>query len=194
MIGVTQFYIVANMSTDSSSQILEVPHQQWMITRIPFPTLNNVPLQLPAYNHIVEIAREDNICNWLAFIDADEFLSPERPEHGLDDLYNIMNDDSIGAIAINWASYGSSNYIVPNDEHVVNCFVYRSENSHHNNKPYKSIVKLATFNHSGPTPHAFVIKKGYKFIQTNKEQIDSISGISNEKCWDLCRLNHYLIK
>ncbi|EPA8398153.1 glycosyltransferase family 2 protein, partial [Escherichia coli] len=77
---------------------------------------------------------------------------------------------------------------------VVNCFVYRSENSHHNNKPYKSIVKLATFNHSGPTPHAFVIKKGYKFIQTNKEQIDSISGISNEKCWDLCRLNHYLIK
>lgn len=194
MIGINHFYIADNMSTDGTSQILEALHQQGIITRIPFPTLNNVPPQLPAYNEIVKTAREDNICNWLAFIDADEFLFPERLEHGLNDLYNLMSDDSIGAIAINWASYGSSHYIVPNDDLVINRFIYRSENLHRSNKPYKSIVKLEAFNHSGPTPHAFVIKKSYKFIQTNKEQINNISGVSDKKCWDVCRLNHYVIK
>ncbi|EPA8397172.1 glycosyltransferase family 2 protein [Escherichia coli] len=194
MIGVSHFYIADNISTDGSSQILEALHQQGIITRIPFPTLNNTPPQLPAYNHIVKTAKEDKICNWLAFIDADEFLAPERMEHGLNDLFELMNDETVGAIALNWASYGSSNYIVPNDDLVINRFTYRSDDNHRSNKPYKSLVRLDGYNHSGPTPHAFVLKKGYKFIKTNKEIINDISGVSDEKCWNICRVNHYLIK
>jgi hypothetical protein len=109
LVGVEHFYLYDNMSDDASSEILVPYVDKGLVTLIPWPVethtqnehLHNV--QLPAYNHALERAKDE--AEWVAFIDIDEFLVPMKHENMvafLDEYHSCVG------IAINWQMYGTS--------------------------------------------------------------------------------------
>ena len=68
-IGATHFYLYNNGSTDSFETMLQPWRRKGLVTLTDWP---RAVQQLPAYTHCVQMARAS--CQWVAFIDVDEFL------------------------------------------------------------------------------------------------------------------------
>lgn len=193
ILGFDKIYIVDNISDDGSSEILAKLHESNEITRIEYKTVEGVKPQVPAYNLILERAQSE--CEYIAFIDADEFLCFEK-DYKLCDLTALLDSsENVGAIAINWCVYGSSNVILPGDGLVIERFDHRSEKDCHLNLHYKSFLKTKAINgtHGGGVHH-FQLNEGYHYVMTDGSKLNSATGISDHVSWDLCRLNHYVIK
>lgn len=191
LLGIEDIYIADNVSTDGSSELLYYLDKAGVITRIDYATQENIPPQLGAYRKILSMIDKNR---WIAFIDADEFIVPGNYEDGLHLITPLLNDDTNGAISLNWAVYGSSNSILPDDGLVIERFTKRAVEEHPVNKHYKSIVRVGDVISAGPTPHAFRIKPEKKFIMPNGVIQKDISGIGEEIDWSIIRLNHYVIK
>ncbi|WP_429194704.1 glycosyltransferase family 2 protein [Aeromonas veronii] len=192
-LGFDRIYIVDNVSDDGSSEILTKLHQCNEITRIEYKTVDGIKPQVPAYNLILEQAIKES--EYIAFIDADEFIFFEN-DSKLCDLTGLLNSsESIGAVAINWCVYGSSNAILPGKGLVIERFDHRSDKECHLNLHYKSFLKTRAIKgtHGGGVHH-FQLHDGYHYVMTDGSRLDSTTGISDHVSWDLCRLNHYVIK
>ncbi|MFQ2572541.1 glycosyltransferase family 2 protein [Aeromonas caviae] len=191
VLGIKDFYIADNISSDGGSELLYFLDKAKLIKRVDYPTQDGVPPQLGAYSKILSMLDADK---WVAFIDADEFISPNDYEDGLNKLIPLLNDKANGAISLNWAVYGSSHSILPDDGLVIERFVKRAADRHPVNRHYKSIVRVSDVIRTGPTPHAFIIKSDKKFVMPNGEQQHNFDGISEVIDWSAIRLNHYVIK
>ncbi|MBA8783668.1 MULTISPECIES: glycosyltransferase family 2 protein [Aeromonas] len=191
VLGIKDFYIADNISSDGGSELLYFLDKAKLIKRVDYPTQDGVPPQLGAYSKILSMLDADK---WVAFIDADEFISPNDYEDGLNKLTPLLNDKANGAISLNWAVYGSSHSILPDDGLVIERFVKRAADRHPVNRHYKSIVRVSDVIRTGPTPHAFIIKSDKKFVMPNGEQQHNLDGISEVIDWSAIRLNHYVIK
>lgn len=193
-IGFDKFYIVDNISNDGSSELLARLHYLGEIVRIEYKTIEGVKPQVPAYNLIIDKAK--NECDYIAFIDADEFFCLSDPQSTIECLVEKFNtSDDIGAIAINWCVYGSSNCILPGDGLVIERFDHHAKMDCHLNLHYKSFLKLSAFGSTqGGGVHHFKLKNGYKYIMTDSSVLTSDTGLSEYVSWDICRLNHYVIK
>lgn len=193
-IGFNKFYIVDNISDDGTSELLVKLHEKGEIVRIEYQTVVGIKPQVPAYNLIIERAKKE--CEYIAFIDADEFFNLENP-HGkiqlLVDKFNVSDD--VGAIAINWSLYGSSGCILPGSGLVIERFDHRAEKNCHLNLHYKSFLKISAFESTkGGGVHHFKLKDGYKYIMTDGSDLNGSTGLSEYVSWECCRLNHYVIK
>jgi len=189
--GINQFYIADNISTDGSSELLAALDTIGVIKRIPYPTQPNTPPQLGAYREILKNAKPEE---WIAFIDADEFLSPQDYEDGLTSIKPLLDNPEIGAISINWAVYGSSYSILPSNGLVIERFTHRATEHHAVNKHYKSLVRVSAVTDTGSTPHAFTISHDHKFVMANGMNQDKEDGIGELTIWSPLRINHYVIK
>lgn len=195
-IGVERFFIADNESTDDGKKLLEALHALGLINLLPFPTpLDRAP-QLPAYEKLME--QHSISVDWTAFIDADEFLLPEGGDLK-STIKKITNDSSsIGAIAVNWASFGSSGLKEFDTQPVIKRFQGRGEQHFGVNRHYKSIVKTAAYEGTEENPHLFKLKAGFTYVDTAGhdlvEDSKGIKGLSEAVCWDNLRLNHYIIK
>ncbi|MGE6160548.1 glycosyltransferase family 2 protein [Aeromonas sp. R5-1] len=190
-LGINTFYIADNISSDGSSELLTALDTIGLIKRLPYPTQPNTPPQLGAYREILNNANADE---WIAFIDADEFLSPRDYEDGLTSIKPLLDDPEIGAISINWAVYGSSYSIIPNNDLVIERFTHRAVEHHSVNKHYKSLVRANTVVDTGSTPHAFTICENLKFVMPNGICQNKKEGIGDSIEWSCLRINHYVIK
>ncbi len=191
VLGIKDFYIADNISSDGSSELLYHLDKVGFISRIEYPTEFNSPPQLGAYNKILSTLEKDK---WVAFIDADEFISPNDYEDGLNKLTPLLNDKENGAISLNWAVYGSSHSILPDDGLVIERFIKLATELNPINRHYKSIVRVGDVISTGLTPHAFRIKPDKKFIIPNGISQNNSDGISVGVDWSVIRLNHYVIK
>lgn len=195
-LGVNKFYIADNISTDGSSELLDELHDLKVITRVVWPTNDGVKPQLPAYNHIAKIAKEEDV-EWLLFIDADEFIVLDS---GIDDFDSYINlieskNKNVGAVAINWAVYGSSNIVLRNNNNVIESFDFRMEQNSNINRHYKTLLRLDSYISTGGTPHGFEIKSDFDYTNSNGELLDSpLRGLSDKVVWENIRINHYMIK
>ncbi|WP_370598716.1 glycosyltransferase family 2 protein [Escherichia coli] len=191
ILGIDEIYIADNISTDGSSELLYVLDQIGLIKRIEYPTKKDTPPQMGAYREILSSIDKNK---WIAFIDADEFISPTNYEDGLNKLSPLLNDPVIGAISLNWAVYGSSYSLIPDDRLVIERFNKRAVDVHPVNGHYKSIVRVSDVISTGPTPHAFTIKSDKKFVMPNQTLHENINGICKLIDYSIIRLNHYVIK
>jgi len=191
VLGVDDFYIADNVSSDGCSELLYHLDKAAIITRISHPTENEVPPQISAYKKILSMLDKSS---WVAFIDADEFIFPNDFESGFGELIPLLNDENNGAISLNWAVYGSSYSILPENGLVTERFTWRGVEEHPVNKHYKSIVRVGDVLNPGETPHAFKIKSNKKFIMPNGKLQEEKDGISNVVDWSKFRINHYVIK
>lgn len=193
-LGFNKFYIADNISNDGTSELLVKLHEKGEIVRIEYQSIEGIKPQVPAYNLIIDRAKTE--CEYIAFIDADEFFSLNHPHNNIQCLLEKFNESNdIGAIAVNWSLFGSSNCILPGDGLVIERFDHRAEKDCHINRHYKSFLKISAFESTkGGGVHHFQLKDGYKYIMTDGSVLTSNTGISEYVSWDVCRLNHYVIK
>ena len=107
VIGIRHFFIADNDSTDASSELFEVLARLGHIELIRHSTEPGTKPQLPAYNKLVEMARDK--VRWMAFIDSDEFIWPTRSGASLEAFLKALDAQmNVGALTLNWSTYGSS--------------------------------------------------------------------------------------
>lgn len=196
VIGVDEFFIADNESNDHGKELLRALSDLGLIHLLPFPTPSDRAPQLPAYEALME--EHSASVDWVAFIDADEFLLPATGQIKSALEVIISQEASVGAIAVNWASYGSSEKKQFDPAPVIKRFQGRGEQNFGVNRHYKSMVKVSAYAGTEENPHLFKLKPDYIYVDTAgallEHDVQGIKGLSKNVCWDNLRLNHYIIK
>lgn len=194
-LGVTGFIIADNGSRDGSRELLSSLARLGIVTVLDQPDVINQKPQLPAYERILRSCARD--INLLAFIDADEFLLPLSAEVNLVDfLASHFSDESVSAIALNWAIFGSSGELFAEDGLVTERFTHRAPikfNVHHN---VKSVVKPERVNYFH-NPHFADLRYGRYIDALGNDLVlhpKHGHGVSAEVVWNGVRVNHYAVK
>lgn len=204
VLDVTDFIVADNVSNDGTTQLLEALDQAGLIKRIHFPRVDiEKGIQADAYNHILK--KYGGKYDYLAFIDADEFIVNKT---GLDFkglLKKIAGQRSCGAIALNWKIFGSSGNYYQTNSLVTERFTWASRSDHKLNRHIKSIlkpscVKSMYIHHAKLVAGKYYFDEGGKttFINNIKEKdelaIGSVSAFTQEIKNDDFYVAHYVVK
>lgn len=111
MLGVEQFYLYNNNSTDDYQSVLEPFIKDGLVTLIDWP---QIPGQIAAYKHWYEHFRKD--AEWCSFIDLDEFICPKYDYTIIDWLDKYKK---YPALKIDWVMFGSSGKMKHDKEKFV---------------------------------------------------------------------------
>ena len=210
-LGIRDFFIADNNSDDGATGLLAALQAAGAIVHLPFPGTPGVAPQIPAYRMIV--ARYASTAEWIAFIDADEFLCPTDPA-GLSAAGRFAPGSSsdidgsllrwlgalpgaVGAVALNWANYGASGQETPGGGLVVERFTRRGPQAMPENVFIKGIVRMRHWRGPLSTPHGFDIAPWAFYIDTSGDLVDRrepVRGSRDRAVWGRFRLNHYAIK
>ncbi|MQB41152.1 glycosyltransferase family 2 protein [Rhizobium sp. ICMP 5592] len=194
-LGISGFIIADNVSDDGSSELLKALDEVGLIKRIEYRTPLGQAPQLPAYIEIIEKFKDE--FKWLAFIDADEFIVPIDSSKGLETVLANLDDD-VGALAINWAIYGSSGRNDAGSGLVIERFTNRAEKDCAINRHYKTVLRCKAYLSNENHPHGFKLQPGYRLVHPSGEPVafdkPGNSGNSSDIDWSLLRLQHYVIK
>ena len=197
VLGIERFFIADNGSTDGSGAILAALAAAGVVHHLPFPGRPGTPPQLPAYEAILR--RHGGEADWIAFIDADEFLLPAAGLVALDAvLAPLAASPGIGAIVVNWAVYGSAGHLAMGAAPVTGRFGRRAEAAHTAHHHFKSIVRTCAPAAVGVNPHVFHLVAPYRTVHCDGRPVRAhprgIPGLSAEVVWAPLRLNHYVVK
>ena len=194
-LGVRCFLIADNASDDGSSALLADLDRAGVLTHIPFPGDPGLPPQLPAYAEILR--RLGGAADWIAFIDADEFLLPAPPFRTLAPILAGFGPE-VGAVAVNWALYGSSGETAARPEPVIERFTARAQRQSRLSRHFKSILRPAAFAGLHATPHLFRLRPGRALVHADGSPLEPLNerlpGLSRAVPWAPLRLNHYVVK
>lgn len=191
MIGVERFIIADNESDDGLSAILAALDAAGVVTRISVPTVAGKAPQIDAYERIARDHAADT--EWMFFIDADEFIRPEAPG-GLSRFLDTV-PENVGAVAVNWAVYGSSERVAPGAGMVMRRFVNRAPQEFSVNRHYKSLVRGKALGTTVRNVHHLPIGMQWRRVDTRLRDLRVQSdGLSREVLWDGLRIQHYVIK
>jgi hypothetical protein len=196
-VGVDEFFIADNESSDGSSVLLRHLAELGIIRYVYFPTPQGEAPQLAAYRKLMELYGRGPA--WVAFIDADEFLMPLNRKTIKEVVQEVSQlEPSVGALAISWANYGSAGEQGYRPELVMERFIQRAGKDFSVNHHYKSIVKSEAFKTTHGNPHLFELNPGYIYVHPDgrelRDRVKGVKGISDNVCWENIRLNHYIVK
>jgi hypothetical protein len=195
VLGVDRFFIADNRSEDGTTPLLAGLHTIGVVDHFDFPGSAGRPPQLPAYAQIM--ARFRGEADWIAFIDADEFIMPMDGAQSLRPFFSALGP-TVGAVALNWAIYGSSNRIEPSEGMVIERFTRRARKDHSTNLHYKTILRSDVFRGVASNPHHFRIRDGSWTIQADGFEVadhpQKGAGLSERLVWEPLRINHYVVK
>jgi hypothetical protein len=176
-VGVEHFYLCDNNSTDDYMSILAPYIARGEVTLS--KTSGVAPrlweferdVHMPFFNRIINETRTS--VEWLACLDSDEFMVPEKHNNILEILKQYPDHASV---QIRWQMYGTSNVgQVADNELLIEQLVYKLPTDAELNQSYKTICRplCSWFNDS---PHRIECTPGWK-----KETL----------AVDQLRLNHY---
>lgn len=211
-VGASHFLMADNESDDGTYELLESLAQTGLVTLISVPSGEGPP-QLPAYQQLIE-KRPNNI-DLVAFIDADEYLFPvgesgpePEPELAgqesgfslLDWLEKQFASPEVGALALNWACFGSNGAKFRDEGLVIERFTQRAKQSFGPNHHFKSVVR-PSYVEGFANPHYARLKRG-RYVnalgQPVEPRLDKQGkprmGLSEQVVWEGARINHYLVK
>lgn len=195
VLGVKGFIIADNGSRDGSKELLASLAKLGVVNTFDQPDLANQKPQLPAYETILRTCTPE--VDLLAFIDADEFLLPLTDELELTDfLASHFRDESVSALALNWANFGSNGELFAEDGLVTERFIKRAPQAFNVNHNFKSIVRPQRVN-CFHNPHYADLRYG-RYIDALGNDLILHSkhgkGVSAEILWHGVRVNHYAVK
>ncbi|WP_265519163.1 glycosyltransferase family 2 protein [Nitratireductor luteus] len=195
VLGIERFFIADNNSDDGTTELLATLRSIGLIDHIRFPHVPGKAPQLPAYVEIMRRHARD--AEWIAFIDADEFFHLADDYRSIPLLFNGFGRD-VGAVVVNWATYGSSFRTEPSQGLVVERFIHRAEKNFGVNHHYKSVLRPSAYlSHSG-TPHHFKVGRKFRHAYADGKPLSEHPvhgiGLSASVCWSPLRLNHYVVK
>ncbi|MCB8836129.1 glycosyltransferase family 2 protein [Aurantimonas sp. VKM B-3413] len=189
--GVQRFQIYDNESMDRPDQIVERLGANVSCEILRWPTARTWrETQRSAYMDGVERL---HTYKYVAFIDVDEFLHSERGETLPVRLSKFGRD--VAAIGVCQRVFGSSGLLAFDGRNVTERFTLRAEQSHSDNRWFKSIVRpteILDFDSS----HSVVLKTGQYVLADGRPLRRSMAhpGISDRVCHGPLRVNHYLLK
>ncbi len=195
VLGISKFFIADNESDDGTSDLLRALSNVGYLKCISYKTEKDIKPQLAAYQLLANNFKDE--VEWLCYIDADEFLHPADLNVDIQSsLRNIFTNDQIGAVAINWAVYGSSNWITANSQPVIARFTQRGIQERGVNRHYKTLIRMSAYDDVGSNPHAFKIKKDYFYTDVTGKTLypNELDGLSDQPIWLPLRVNHYVVK
>ena len=165
-------------------------------------------LAVPRVNHVLNtLSRQDYFstllmevmaptlphCDWIASLDADEFLLPEPPET----LQQVLGRMSprIGSVLVNWAVYGGNGQREYRPGSPPHRFARRTDRTREANELVKPIFRPKAFLHFR-NPHIPVCKEGYWPVRPDGTRValPEAGGRITPVVWDRLRINHYIVK
>lgn len=191
LIGVEHFYLYNNLSTDNYKEILEPYLKAGEVDLFEWPVSTASQheylqqLQLPAYNHALNICRET--AEWVAFIDLDEFLLPVVHEN----LPSLLTEyQEFAGLGINWQVYGTSHieYLSP-DQLLLEHLLWKAPPDAPINQTVKLIVQPGKVS-SIENPHYFEYLPPFYAVDSDKNPLPA-NAVGKTVLIDRVRINHY---
>jgi hypothetical protein len=188
LVGFEHFYLYDNQCTDDTREVLKPYEESGLVT------VNELPLpncQLAAYYHALYSYRYE--CDWMAFIDIDEFLFSPKGE----DIKVFLTDfKALPAVTPQWMTFGSNGHEQKPEGLVIENFTKRGpseKDAFEPNKHIKSIVNPKVTVCPAGTPHNFFYMSPNPPVN---EQGHQNTGPYREGEWtyDKIRINHYYCK
>lgn len=185
LVGVERFYVYAHNCSDGSEQVLQTLAGAYPLQAFSVRT-NEDRIQLKVYQHALEQFGHE--CDWLAFIDGDEFLLP-MAQGTLAEALAPYEHRRVSAIGVYWACYGSSGHVREPAGLVTRNYRHRAAPGWDVDRHVKSIVRGRQATRVGSNAHTFVTPWG-----TEDELGRSIGfgWTEHEPSYQRLRLNHYV--
>lgn len=186
LVGVDVFYLYDNESNDNIIEVLQPYVDQGLVK---YKFIKGKKKQLSVYNEAIEQYKND--VQWLAIIDADEFIVPIEKENILDMINSL--DKSFSQILVGWLIYGSNGFKKKQEGLVTDNFKYHARSDFI--ADYKPILNPRLVMNVGLPHWANVIGKT---IDENGKRIWSypyhtkIYALPSSK--NKIRINHYYSK
>jgi hypothetical protein len=137
-LGIEAFLLADNGGDDGTSELLQKLERHQVVGRIDWT--GEKYFQLAFLRQAIELGRLFD--SGLFLIDVDEFLRPLDGVLSIADLARSwMADPEIGAVAINWAIYGSSGRQNAGEGLVIERFTRRAPQDFHINQHVKSFIR-----------------------------------------------------
>lgn len=185
--GVEKIILYDNGSTDSVRRKIRKYEEAGLVDFIPYP---GKKLQCDVYNDA--IMRYRDILEYMAIIDADEFLFPTNVD---DSIVNILDDvfsksEKIGGCIVNWLCYGSSGHKTKQEGFVIANYINRGDESFEANMNYKTIVRPDKV-FSYVCPHYPYYYKGIYAVNSAGRRVNATMEKGD---YSRLRINHYFTK
>lgn len=189
LVGITKIYLYDNESTDNTKQIVQPYIDNGLVE---YQLIPGIGKQLDAYNDAIAKHKQD--CRYMAFIDLDEYIMPEKPYQKIGEVvHNVLSKrpNTVG-IALNWCLYGNSGHKLRPAGLITESYIDRAAN----NNPMNHMIKTLC----NPRMVHYYISPHYPQYKLGAISVDS-TGTKRSKGWfcrDLTfkniRLNHYYCK
>ncbi|MGQ0699110.1 MAG: glycosyltransferase family 92 protein [Panacagrimonas sp.] len=193
--GFEHFFLGDHDSDDGTTTLLETLQNLGYVTRLFCPRAHAGNAQRKVYAQILELARRRP--SLVAFIDADEYLVPthERERAG-QAIRELLDSPQIGALGINWRSFGSSGRIEPGQGLVVERFTRCNAPDALGNRHIKSVVKPEAVETAWV--HRCTLLPGYRYTDAAGAPVpfDRMSGFARDipAIDGRVRVHHYIVK
>ena len=186
LIGFDRLLIYSNHSSDGSDAMLDrlaahgiVDHRRWA-------DAEGQSAQVSAYrDSLARIATE-----WVAFLDADEFLLL-RQDASVGAFLGRFGTD-VSAVALNWRLFGSGGQDEAGPEPVTHRFTRASPRGHHNNRHSKVIARVADI--QDPAVHRVHLARGRYVDTTGAETALERNAFTPTVEHGIAQVNHYVVK
>lgn len=137
LVGFRQFYIFLDHCSDDTEAILIRLKNRFNIKIFNVDPGWTTP-QLKCYHDAY--LNFGHTIDWMAFIDADEFLFPTQAG-SMEKALNEFNGKKISALGVYWSCFGSSGYIEEPQGLIIENYRYRARNGYSNDRHIKSILR-----------------------------------------------------
>ncbi len=180
VVGFDHFYLYDNDSDDGGSDLIRHSRLASHVTLTQWPPR---PGQIPAYRHFIDhYARQ---CDWVAFIDLDEFVLPLQ-ERSVRPLLDRL--PAASAMLVQWRIFGPSGWVERPEGLVIDNYTMRTPDNFSANRHMKSIVRCADLLDVTDNPHQFRLRGGA--CDTLGRTIPNIP-LQENPCHEALVINHY---
>ena len=191
-VGFDCIIIYGNAATDGSRELIDAMSPIFNIEHVQWPTPGGRPVTKEVYADC--LARFSSRFDWIAFLDADEYLIPADPEARIADL--LDQNQERAALGINWLIFGSGNTANTRGRTTLESFTRRAVDQFSANRNVKSIVRTDRVTESF-NPHVFLVDGAY--FDLNNEPIEwAAEGLGvvrdNKVVVGSWRIHHYMIR
>ncbi len=152
VVGVDHVLVLDNGSVDGTQAVVRRAGRFASVTLLPWP-VRSPRAQKLAYAAGLVLLRD---FEWVAFVDADELLTPTTEETVRPTLDRA---GGAAAIAVNWAIFGSSGHADTARGRMLESYVRRAPDGFDENRIVKSIVRPRLAR--ARNPHTFEVRGPY---------------------------------
>jgi hypothetical protein len=186
-IGFNRVLIYDNDSTDGMAELVRPLAARFPVEVIDWPGADRRSPQRDAYKESL-IRIED--CDWVLYIDIDEFVVPWGFQDIQDYVSRIPGD--VGSVALNWRIFGSSGRQDAQYDSVLRCFTRAAVEASSYQRFFKSLSRVGHI--LEPHVHHVVLSDGRRVLSDFSTLIMPRDGAAERPVYSGIQVNHYQTK